>query len=75
MKKVYNKIISHYEGCLEKHGDTHLGVDWPILADVEKRFNVMLEVINFNRKDDKIETILDFGCGTAHLLEHIKKKK
>ena len=35
----------------------------------------MLEVINFNRKDDKIETILDFGCGTAHLLEHIKKKK
>jgi SAM-dependent methyltransferase len=59
---------------LEKHGDTHLGVDWPILADVEKRYNIMLEVLNFNRKDDEIITVLDFGCGTAHLLEHINKK-
>jgi SAM-dependent methyltransferase len=74
MKKVYDKIISHYEDCLEKNGDTHLGVDWPVLADVEKRYNVMLDVLNFNRKDDAIVTVLDFGCGTAHLLEHIDRK-
>ena len=34
MKKPYNNIITHYEECLEKHGDTHLGVDWPKIEDV-----------------------------------------
>src|SRR5260221_3771151 len=27
--KKYLAIVSHYESCLERHGDTHLGVDWP----------------------------------------------
>lgn len=25
----YRSIVDHYEACLEKHGDSHLGVDWP----------------------------------------------
>lgn len=73
MKKPYNKIIEHYESCLEKHGDNHLGVDWPKLDDVDKRYKVMLDIIKLN-EDSLIDvSLLDFGCGTAHLLDYIQK--
>ena len=41
----YQSIAAHYEACLEQHGDTHLGVDWPNADDVETRHRVMLDVI------------------------------
>src|SRR5215204_7187239 len=69
-EKKYLKIVSHYESCLERYGDTHLGVDWPSQDDVSKRYRVMLEVIKQDPKDDKV-SLLDFGCGAAHLNEHI----
>lgn len=71
MKKIYTKIVGHYEDCLEKHGDTHLGVDWPKLEDVATRYRIMLDIIRL--KEDKEASLLDFGCGTAHLLEYINK--
>lgn len=74
MKKRYTKIIEHYENCLKKHGDTHLGVDWPKQEDVDKRYKIMLDIIRLNEEND-IVSLLDFGCGTAHLLEYIKKNK
>lgn len=68
--KSYLSIVSHYESCLERHGDTHLGVDWPKKEDAETRYKVMLEVI---RREDQGRTVslLDFGCGASHLYEHI----
>ncbi len=68
--KRYLSIVSHYEACLERHGDTHLGVDWPKKEDAETRYQVMLEVI---RPEDRARTVrlLDFGCGASHLYEHI----
>ena len=69
MKKIYTTIVDHYEDCLEKHGDNHLGVDWPNIDDVDKRYHVMLDIIRL--PIDKNVTLLDFGCGTAHLLEFI----
>jgi len=27
--KKYSSIYKHYEECFDRHGDTHLGVDWP----------------------------------------------
>ncbi|MDC0459772.1 class I SAM-dependent methyltransferase [Crocinitomicaceae bacterium] len=71
--KKYKEIIKHYESCLEKHGDNHLGVDWPKIDDIDKRYHVMLDMIRLNL--DKDVTLLDFGCGTAHLLEFIHKNK
>ena len=44
--KGYLSIVAHYERCLEKHGDTYLGVDWPNREDADTRYEVMLEVIN-----------------------------
>ncbi len=65
---TYHEIISHYEACLDTHGDTHLGVDWPRKEDVLKRYNIMLDIVR--EKGQKV-SLLDFGCGAAHLLEYI----
>lgn len=73
MKNEYIKIIKHYEDCLEKHGDTHLGVDWPNAEDVDKRFKVMIDIIRLRENNNEITSLLDFGCGTARLLEYISK--
>jgi len=67
--KRYIEIVEHYESCLAKHGDTHLGVDWPKAQDAETRYRVMLELIRLPRPP--IVKLLDFGCGASHLYEHI----
>ncbi|MET0624611.1 MAG: class I SAM-dependent methyltransferase [Pyrinomonadaceae bacterium] len=69
-EKNYLDIVSHYESCLERHGDTHRGVDWPKREDAVTRYNVMLEVIR-READDETVSVLDFGCGAAHLYEHM----
>jgi SAM-dependent methyltransferase len=69
--RKYLDIVSHYESCLERHGDTHLGVDWPRKDDVSKRHRVMLEVVKRELHIGKVR-LLDFGCGAAHLYEHIR---
>ena len=69
-EKKYLDIVSHYESCLERHGDTHRGVDWPKLEDAVTRYGVMLEVIRRGAEDETV-SVLDFGCGAAHLYEHI----
>jgi hypothetical protein len=71
--KKYLEIVSHYESCLEKYGDTHLGVDWPKKEDVDTRYRVMLEVVKADTSG-RI-TLLDFGCGASHLYEHICQRK
>ena len=68
-EKKYLSIVSHYEACLEQHGDSHLGVDWPKQEDVAKRHRVMLDVIKPGA--DRNVSLLDFGCGAAHLNEYI----
>jgi SAM-dependent methyltransferase len=68
-QKKYIEIVEHYEECLAKHGDSHLGVDWPKPQDAETRYRVMLELIR--RPRPSFSTLLDFGCGASHLYEHI----
>ena len=69
--KKYQEIIEHYESCLEKYGDNHLGVDWPKLEDVDKRYKIMLGILDFFPKISSEISLLDFGCGTAHLKAYI----
>lgn len=72
MSKKYLKIISHYEACLERYGDTHKGVDWPKEEDVNTRYRVMLEVIK--KGIDQECSLLDLGCGTSHLYEYMLRE-
>jgi SAM-dependent methyltransferase len=73
----YKKIVAHYEDCFSKHGDNHLGMDWPNETDALTRYKVMLDVIPFNNKEktDNPVSLLDFGCGTAHLYSYILDNK
>lgn len=70
--KLYSQLINHYEDCLARHGDSHRGVDWPNEQDAATRYQVMLEVI---RSQDIPVSLLDFGCGAAHLYEYIQQQK
>lgn len=70
-KKQYLKIVEHYESCLIKHGDSHLGVDWPKEDDADLRYKIMLELIPHG----KSVSLLDFGCGTARLYDFILKNE
>lgn len=69
MSSPQNKIKDHYERCLKKYGDSHLGVNWPNLEDTYKRHEIMLGIV----EDDTPSSLLDFGCGSAHFLDYIKR--
>ncbi|MEO6721260.1 MAG: class I SAM-dependent methyltransferase [Ferruginibacter sp.] len=76
MSKGYiDKIVKHYENCLQLYGDTHRGVDWPNEEDVRKRYKVMLDIVNFDNVVQNKPTLLDFGCGAAHIVNYISEKK
>lgn len=62
-------LKTHYESCLEKHGDTYLGLDYPTQESAEISYRVMLEVVR-EQTGRKI-SLLDFGCGTSHLYEYM----
>lgn len=67
----YFNIVAHYENCLSRFGDTHLGVDWQSAEDADKRYQVMLDIIKYEKNE--MVNLLDFGCGTAGLLDYINK--
>lgn len=68
--KDYLSIVEHYEDCLARHGDTAAGVDWPNPADAQKRYRVMLGLM---RGRQQPASLLDFGCGAAHLYEYLQQ--
>lgn len=74
MNPDFLNIVKHYEDCFERHGDSHLGVDWPKLEDVDKRYKVMLDLIHLDIKTFSNVSLLDFGCGTGQLYTFLKEK-
>ena len=68
--KKYLSLVAHYEACLDAHGDTHRGVDWPRREDAETRYRVMLDLIRPEARGQRV-SLLDFGCGASHLNEYI----
>lgn len=66
--KSHLSIVSYYESCLDRYGDSHKGVDWPDERDAQTRYEVMLGLIPV--LDTKV-SLLDFGCGASHLYQFI----
>lgn len=64
-----SSIIDHYEACLERHGDTAQGMDWPNEADLRRRYSTMAELIR--ERADGTE-ILDLGCGSGMFLDFLQ---
>jgi len=72
-QKPYDIIYKHYENCFDEHGDTAKGLDWPNEEDLKTRFKVMLDILmSSGAYTEERINILDFGCGTAKLLDYIK---
>jgi len=67
----YLVLQEHYEQKLHEHGDSHRGVDWPNRPDAQKRYDVMLGLIGDAATP---ASLLDIGCGLAHLYERIVEK-
>jgi SAM-dependent methyltransferase len=66
----YRSIAAHYEQCLERYGSNHMGMDWPNLVDLKRRFSVMLGVVS--QSEGRLFSLLDVGCGVGLLLDYIK---
>ena len=67
----YRQITTCTEEYFAREGDSPLGMGWPNVADAVRRFDVMLDVI---RDRGQPVRLLDFGCGTGHLYEHIQNQ-
>lgn len=66
----FRPIIEFCEKLLKTHGDSPSGMGWKP-SDADVRYGVMLDLV---RGGDGSSTLLDFGCGTAHLLEYMQRK-
>ena len=68
---IYGKIVRRCEEFLEEHGDNFRGVGWTKgQHEADARYQTMLELIRPQASDTSV-TLLDFGCGAAHLYEYI----
>lgn len=66
---IYRQITTCTESYFDREGDSALGMGWPNVADAIRRYDVMLDVI---RDKTAPVRVLDFGCGTGHLYQHIQ---
>jgi len=64
------KLAEYFEGLLQKHGDHYLSLDWKSSESQQVRFSVLFDIIAYADKRDDI-SILDVGCGIAHLYDFL----
>ena len=60
------------EEVLREHGDSHLGAGYTrTVGEATSQYALMLEVV----RETKVPVqVLDFGCGLAHMLDHINAR-
>jgi len=68
-EQLFRPIIEFCENLLTEHGDSPSGVGWT-LSDADVRYRVMLDLI---RPRAGSSSLLDFGCGAAHLLDYLRR--
>jgi SAM-dependent methyltransferase len=70
----YKVLKEHYESCLKNHGPSAKGMDWPNQEDLDKRFKVLSEIIEYTSESKSKIDILDLGCGIGLYVEYLKKQ-
>ena len=58
-----------YKNELSLHGDSHSSVRYASRESQWSRYDILTEISDLANK-----TILDYGCGTGHLLEYLIQK-
>jgi len=66
----FDRLESHYSGLLRAHGDGPLAVQMRDRPTQERRFQMLTEV-----GTGPAASVLDFGCGTGHLLEYLRRER
>ncbi len=69
--KKYMAIVQNYEASLSVYGDEYRGVRWESAINAENRYRVMLDLLPASTQEPV--SLLDFGCGAAHLLDLIQQ--
>lgn len=64
-----NKLAEHYNQLAQQHGYSHHATQQSSIETQEKRLSILLDVLP-NLTHQKV---LDFGCGTGHMLSVLKK--
>ena len=67
--KDKERLLSLYEGRLEKYGYDVKTVGWGSVKDQYSRFDMLLRGVDCNNKD-----ILDLGCGLGDFIGYLKQK-
>ena len=70
MDKSYKKIAEYYNKVFIEYGDTPEGLAWDNQLNLDKRYEVMFDVVKHYNT-----SILDFGCGYGGLYEWILNNK
>lgn len=68
---AYRQISTCTESYFQREGDSPLGMGWPNVPDAIRRYDIMLDVL---RDRSKPVRLLDFGCGTGHLYQHLQSR-
>jgi SAM-dependent methyltransferase len=71
MDENWSVLVTHYERCLDRHGATPRGVDWPNAADLEVRFETLLNLLDDSETEPR-SVLLDLGCGPGLLLNYLQ---
>jgi SAM-dependent methyltransferase len=65
-------LVQACEELFLEHGDTYRGQGWTKSQEnTDTRYGVMLDLLGGS--NDSV-SLLDFGCGTGHLLEYIERR-
>jgi SAM-dependent methyltransferase len=71
MNDDWSALVAHYERCLDRHGATPAGADWPNAPDLAVRFDVLLSLLDGASAQPR-PVVLDLGCGPGLLLDFLK---
>lgn len=69
--EVKNKLAQHYIPLLNEHGNSFRSLNWGSEKSQRHRFEILLAPF-LDRMSEF--SLLDVGCGLAHLYSHIKKE-
>lgn len=76
MNSPHHKIAEYYNKVFDQYGNTPKGLAWDNQLNLNKRYEIMYDLIKYPRLRIPKTTLLDFGCGYGGffkwILEHEK---